>query len=118
MHSTNGTRTYYIYIHIPKISNVMTRECARFARSINNHNSYRKMYFKPLTEFELAPFNTADITNYFIKRIACDGKSARYFKSINTKAFNLLRIGMMHRIFQGTLMTVSSRCLPETRLIK
>ncbi len=32
MRSTNGTRTYYI--HIPKISNVMTRECARFARSM------------------------------------------------------------------------------------
>ncbi len=37
------------------------------------------MNFKPLTELELAPFNTADITNYFIKRIACDGKSARDF---------------------------------------
>ncbi len=46
------------------------------------------MNFKPLTELELAPFNTADITNYFIKRIACDGKSARDFKSIN------FRIGM------------------------
>ncbi len=45
------------------------------------------MNFKPLTELELASFNTADISNYFIKRIACDGKSARDFKSINTKAF-------------------------------
>ncbi len=64
------------------------------------------MNFKHLTELELAPFNTADITNYFIKRIACDGKSARAFKNINTKAFHLLRIGMMHRIFQGTLYRV------------
>ncbi len=59
------------------------------------------MNSKPLTELELAPFNTADITNYFIKRIACDGKSARDFKSIN---FLCLRIGM-YGIFKKLSVT-------------
>ncbi len=46
----------------------------------------------------LAPFNISDITNYFINRIACDGKSARDFKSIDTKAFPLFKDGHVQDI--------------------
>ncbi len=56
------------------------------------------IHFSLAVELELAPSNTADITNYFIKRIACDGKSAR---NLIPRLSLFLMIGM-HRIFQGT----------------
>ncbi len=54
-----------------------------------------KINFKPFTELELAPFNTADIT------YKENSMSARDFKSIGFPSF---KDRMMHRIFQGTLM--------------
>jgi hypothetical protein len=44
-----------------------------------------------ITEADLPPFNIAHITNYFISRVACDGKSTKDFKNLNLKAFPLFK---------------------------
>ncbi len=76
------------------------------------------MNFKPITELDLPPFNMANITNYFITRIACDGKSAKDFKNINTKAFPLFKDGHVQNIaahIDVKFIFFQAACLPEMK---
>ena len=76
------------------------------------------MDFKPISEVELPVFNMAHITNYFISRVTCDGKSAMDFKNLNSKAFPLFKDGHVQDITAlktGQLMLFRAKCLPEMK---
>jgi len=79
------------------------------------------MDFKPIIQLVhavLPPFNMATITNYFIKRITCDGKSAMDFKSLNTKAFPLFKDGHVQNIMaciRDQNLVIQAVCLPEMK---
>ena len=76
------------------------------------------MDFKPISEVELPVFNMAHITNYFISRVTCDGKSAKDYKNINSKAFPLFKDGHVQNITAcktGQLMLFRAKCLPEMK---
>ena len=77
------------------------------------------MNFKPINEVTGLPmFNMANITNYFIARIACDGKSARDFKNLSTKAFPLFKDGHVQSItvcIDDKIVLFGAKCLPEMK---
>lgn len=78
------------------------------------------MEFKPIQEVALqaSGFNMAHITNYFITRLACDGKAAMDFRHLNSKAFPLYKDGHVQRIkanFDQNKYTYKSVCLPEMK---
>ena len=76
------------------------------------------MDFQPISKVELPVFNIAHITNYFISRVTCDGKSARDYKSLNSKAFPLFKDGHVQDITAcntGQLMLFRAKCLPEMK---
>lgn len=79
------------------------------------------MSFKPINEFvstPLPPFNIANITNYFITRVACDGRSARDFKHLNTRAFPLFKDGHVQNItasLRDKTVLFHASCLPEMK---
>ena len=53
------------------------------------------MDFQPITNItaQLPHITMAHITNYFIERLASDGKAAKDFKNVNKKAFPLFKDG-------------------------
>ena len=76
------------------------------------------MNFKPIAQLELPPFNMANMTNYFITCITCDGKSANDFKHLNTKAYPLFKDGHVQNIVvyeADNFVYVRAACLPEMR---
>lgn len=60
----------------------------------------------------------ASITNYFITRIASDGKSARDFKNLNSGAFPLFKDGHVQSItasVRDKVVVCRAVCLPEMK---
>ena len=66
----------------------------------------------------MPPFTIANITNYFISRIACDGKPANDFKNLNSHAYPLFKAGHIQSISyccKDTFHVIRCTCLPEMR---
>ena len=86
--------------------------------NITTNIYFTEMDFQPISKVELPVFNIAHITNYFISRVTCDGKSARDYKSLNSKAFPLFKDGHVQDITAcntGQLMLFRAKCLPEMK---
>ena len=60
----------------------------------------------------------AHITNYFISRVTCDGKLARDYKNLNSKAFPLFKDGHVQNItacITDHVISYRAKCLPEMK---
>ena len=63
-------------------------------------------------------FTVANLTNYFVTRIACDGKPANDLKNVNSRAYPLFKAGHIQSIFitcKDTSHDIRCTCLPEMK---
>ena len=66
----------------------------------------------------IPPFTVANITDYFVTRVASDGKTANDFKNINSRAYPLFKAGHIQSIYiscKDTSHIIRCTCLPEMK---
>ena len=92
-----------------------------FTTGMQNKDWPSSSFFVPLLQVHAPPqFTIGNITNYFITRIASDGKSANDFKNINSRAFPLFKDGhiqniMAYKSTSGDTTYYQASCLPEMK---
>ena len=71
-----------------------------------------------LESAELPPFTIGNITTYFVSRLTSDGKKAKDYKNMNTRAYPLYEAGHIQSIFvshNDNLFFIKCVCLPEMK---
>ena len=71
-----------------------------------------------IEESSFPQFTIANMTNYFIGRVAIDGKPAMDYKNMNSHAFPLYKAGHIQSIlveYRDTVYNVRCACLPEMK---
>ena len=78
----------------------------------------QELEWTKLEDSNIPQFTIANITNYFITRIASDGKPANDFKNLNTHAFPLFKAGHIQSIYvirKDSSHNLKCICLPEMK---